>query len=166
MKEAEGDEHGAHNVLLRCWRFEAAREDRFYDRGLAPDLVRLALAQGDRDVAADVAGTVAAGVALAPEVPTVRGVALRCQGMVEADVEPMLEAVAVARETHSWSRTQTPARTRQGYWPTPGRKDEAVVLWPGHWSATKAAAGSIPDQVGQRRRRRPSGGEDTDLALR
>ena len=100
MKEAEGDRRGAYDVLLRCWRFEAAREDRFYDRGLAPDLVRLALARGDRDVAAEVALAVAADVALAPEAPTGRSVAvLRCQGLVEGDVEPMLEAVAIARET-------------------------------------------------------------------
>jgi len=59
-------------VLLRCWRFDAARECRFYHRALAPDLVRLALALGHRDIAAEVASAVAAGVALAPEVPTVR----------------------------------------------------------------------------------------------
>ena len=55
LKEAEGDRQGAYDLLLRCWRFDAAREDRFYDRCLAPDLVRLALALGHRDVAAEVA---------------------------------------------------------------------------------------------------------------
>ena len=99
MKEAEGDQQGAYDALLRCWRFQAEREDRFYDRCLAPDLVRLALALGHREVAVEVAGAVATGVALAPGVPTVRSVALRCQGMVDGEVEPMLEAVAVARET-------------------------------------------------------------------
>jgi DNA-binding CsgD family transcriptional regulator len=96
-KAAEGDQQGAYDLLLRCWRFDAARENRFYHRWLAPDLVRLALALDHRDVAADVADTVAAGVALAPEVPTVRGVALRCKGLVEGQIEPLLEAVALAR---------------------------------------------------------------------
>ena len=83
LKAAEGDNQGAYDLLLRCWRFDAARDNRFYHRWLAPDLVRLALALGHRDVAADVSSAVAAGVALAPEVPTVRSLALRCQGLVD-----------------------------------------------------------------------------------
>ncbi len=83
--------------MLRCWRFDAARQCRFYHRALAPDLVRLALALGHRDVAAEVASTVAAGVALAPEVPTVRALALRCQGLASGQAEPAIEAVALAR---------------------------------------------------------------------
>ena len=97
LKEAQGDARGAYEVLLRCWRFDAARENRYYHRCLAPGLVRLALALGERDVAAEVAAVVAAGVPLAPEVPTVRSLALRCQGMVDGEVEPMIEAVALAR---------------------------------------------------------------------
>jgi DNA-binding CsgD family transcriptional regulator len=88
---------GAYELLLRCWRVDAAREDRFYHRCLAPGLVRLALALGERDLAAEVAEVVAADVPLAPEVPTVRSLALRCQGMVDGHVEPMIEAVALAR---------------------------------------------------------------------
>jgi len=98
LKEAEGDTQGAYDLLLRTWRFDAARECRYYHRRLAPDLVRLALALGQRDVAAEVASVVAAGVPLAPEVPTVRSLALRCQGLVDGDVEPMIEAVALARQ--------------------------------------------------------------------
>src|SRR5262249_56398572 len=79
------------------WRFDAAGECRFDHRALGADLVRLALALGHRDVAAEVASTVAAGVALAPEVPTVRSLALRCQGLVDGEAEPMIEAVALAR---------------------------------------------------------------------
>jgi DNA-binding CsgD family transcriptional regulator len=99
LKEAEGDAQGAYDLLLRCWRFDAARECRYYHRCLAPDLVRLALALGQRDVAAEVASAVAAGVPLAPEVPTVRGLALRCQALVNGEVEPMIEAVALARQS-------------------------------------------------------------------
>jgi DNA-binding CsgD family transcriptional regulator len=128
LREAEGDQLGAYDVLLRCWRFQASREDRFYDRCLAPDLVRLALALGDRDVAAEVAGAVAAGVALAPEVPTVRTVALRCQGLVEGDVEPLLEAVAVARETPLMVEHACACEDAARTLAHSGRRDEAVAL--------------------------------------
>ena len=167
LKEAEGDQQGAYDVLLRCWRFEAAREDRFYDRCLAPDLVRLALALGHRDVAAEVAGTVAAGVALAPEVPTVRSVALRCQGMVEADVEPMLEAVAVARETPLMIEHTGACEDAARLLARSGRRDEAVALlaealerheragaeaWAGRVRAQLRALGVRPGRRGSRNR--------------
>jgi DNA-binding CsgD family transcriptional regulator/tetratricopeptide (TPR) repeat protein len=96
-KAAGGDREGAYALLLRCWRFDATRDNRFYHRWLAPDLVRLALALGHRDVASEVAATVAAGVALAPEVPTVGSLALRCGGLVDDRIEPLIEAVGAAR---------------------------------------------------------------------
>jgi DNA-binding CsgD family transcriptional regulator len=83
---------------------------------------------GDRDVAAEVAGAVAAGVALAPEVPTVRTVALRCQGLVEGDVEPLLEAVAVARETPLMVEHACACEDAARTLAHSGRRDEAVAL--------------------------------------
>lgn len=94
---ARGDPQGAYDVLLRCWRFDVARANRYYHRCLAPDLVRLGLALGHRDVAGEVASAVADGAALAPDVATVQSVALRCQGLVTGEVEPLVEAVALAR---------------------------------------------------------------------
>ena len=128
LKAAEGDRQGAYDLLLRCWRFDAARDNRFYHRWLAPDLVRLALALGHRDVAAEVADTVAAGVALAPEVPTVRSLALRCQGLVDGEVEPMIEAVALARRApllieHAGACEDAARLLARG-----GRRDEAAAL--------------------------------------
>jgi DNA-binding CsgD family transcriptional regulator/tetratricopeptide (TPR) repeat protein len=98
LKEAEGDMQGAFDLFLRCWRFDAARESRYYHRCLAPDLVRLAVGLGEREIAAEVVSVVEAGVPLAPEVPTVRSLALRCRGMVDGEVEPLIEAVALARQ--------------------------------------------------------------------
>lgn len=128
LMAAEGDEQGAYELLLRCWRFEAAREDRYYHRSLAPDLVRLALALGHRDVAAEVAEAVAAGVALAPEVATVRSLALRCRGMVLGEDEALLEAVALARRApllveHAGT-CEDAARSLAGH----GRQGEAAAL--------------------------------------
>jgi DNA-binding CsgD family transcriptional regulator len=128
LKAAEGDQRGAYELLLRCWRFDAARECRFYHRWLAPDLVRMALALGHRDVADEVAHVVAGGVALAPEVPTVRSLALRCQGLVYGEVEPMIEAVAHARRTpllveHAGACEDAARLVAQG-----GRRDESAAL--------------------------------------
>jgi DNA-binding CsgD family transcriptional regulator len=128
LKAAEGDRQGAYDLLLRCWRFDAARECRFYHRHLAPDLVRLALELGHRDVAAEVASTVATGVALAPEVPTVRSLALRCQGLVDGEAEPVIEAVAQARRApllieHAGACEDAARLLARG-----GQRDEAAAL--------------------------------------
>src|SRR5262249_51191982 len=92
LKAAEGDSQGAYDLLLRCWRFDAARDCRFYHRVLAPDLVRLALALGHRDIAVEVARAVAAGAAPAPEVPTGRRLAPRCPGPVHGQARPAPQA--------------------------------------------------------------------------
>jgi DNA-binding CsgD family transcriptional regulator/tetratricopeptide (TPR) repeat protein len=128
LKEAEGDRHGAYHVLLRCWRFEAAREDRYYHRCLAPDLVRLALALDHRDIAGEVASTVASGVALAPEVPTVRSLALRCQGLVDGEIDAMLEAVAVARDAPLLVEHTSACEDAARLLAQEGRRDEAAAL--------------------------------------
>jgi DNA-binding CsgD family transcriptional regulator/tetratricopeptide (TPR) repeat protein len=128
LKEAEGDAQGAYDLLLRCWRFDAARECRYYHRCLAPDLVRLALALGQRDVAAEVASAVAAGVPLAPEVPTVRGLALRCQALVNGEVEPMIEAVALARQSQLLPEHAGACEDAARLLTRAGRQGEAAAL--------------------------------------
>lgn len=129
LKAAEADRQGAFDVLLRCWRFDATRGCRFYHRALAPDLVRLAVGLGHRAVAAEVAAVTAEGVALAPEVPSVRSLALRSRGLVDGDPEPLLEAVALARRSplmidHAGA-CEDAARVLAGT----GRGDEAVALF-------------------------------------
>jgi len=128
LREAEGNPRAAYDLLLRCWRFDAARESRFYHRCLAPDLVRLALALGHRDVAAEVADAVVEGAALAPEVPTVQSLALRCRGMVDGEVEPVLHAVSLARQApllveHAGACEDAARLLAEG-----GRRDESAAL--------------------------------------
>jgi DNA-binding CsgD family transcriptional regulator len=167
VKLAEGDQPGAHDLLLRCWRLEAAREDRFYHRCLAPDLVRSALALGHREVAAEVTTAVAAGAALAPEVPTVRSLSLRCQGMVDGEGDAMIEAVEVVRGVphvveHA-SACEDAARVLVGA----GRRDEAVTFlaealeryervgadaWAGRVRSELRALGVRPGRRGPRNR--------------
>jgi DNA-binding CsgD family transcriptional regulator/tetratricopeptide (TPR) repeat protein len=171
LKAAQGDRQGAYDLLLRCWRFDAARECRFYHRALAPDLVHLALALGHRDVAAEVASTVAAGAALAPEVPTVQSLTLRCQGLAGGQAEPVIEAVALARRApllieHAGACEDAARLLAQG-----GRQDEAAGLlaealaryeqagagaWAGRVRAQLRALGVRPAPRGPRHR--PAGG--------
>lgn len=128
LKEAEGDRQGAYDVLLRCWRVDAKRDNRFYHRSLAPDLVRLALALGHRDVAEEVAGTVAAGVALAPGVPTVRSLAARCRGLVDGDVQQMVEAVQFARRAPLLVEHAGACEDAANMLAQHGRREEAATL--------------------------------------
>jgi DNA-binding CsgD family transcriptional regulator len=171
LKGARGDQQGAYELLLRCWRFDAARENRFYHRSLAPDLVRLALALGHRDVAVEVAQAVAAGVALAPDVLTMRSLALRCQGLVDGQVEPLLEAVAHARRTPLLVEHGGACEDAARLLTHVGRRDEAAKLlaealdryeragadaWTGRVRAQLRALGIRPGMRGPRHR--PAGG--------
>ncbi|MDG6110187.1 AAA family ATPase [Dactylosporangium aurantiacum] len=174
LKAAEGDQVGAYDLLLRCWRCDAARENRFYHRWLAPDLVRLALAIGHRDVAAEVADAVAAGVALAPGVPTVRALALRCRALVDRQVEPAIEAVALARQTPLLVEHAGAAEDAAELLTRDGRRDEAAALlaealaryeqagadaWAGRVRARLRSLGVRPGPRGSRTR--PAAGWDS-----
>jgi DNA-binding CsgD family transcriptional regulator/tetratricopeptide (TPR) repeat protein len=128
LKAAEGDRRGAYEVLLRCWRFDATRENRFYHREIAADLVRLALALGQREVASEVAGAVEAGADLAPGVATVRSVALRCRGLVDGDGEPLLEAVVLARRAPLMVAHAGACEDAAGVLAQEGRREEAAPL--------------------------------------
>ena len=167
LKAAEGDQQGAYDLLLRCWRFDAAREDRFYHRCLAPDLVRLALALGHREIAAEVATAVAAGAALAPEVPTVHSLSLRCQGMVDGTTEPMIEAVEVARGVPLLVEHAGACEDAARVLAQTGRRDEAVAFlaealeryecagadaWAGRVRAQLRTLGVRPGRRGSRNR--------------
>jgi DNA-binding CsgD family transcriptional regulator len=167
LAAAEGDPQGAFDLLLRCWRFDAARQSRFYHRCLAPDLVRLALELGHRDVAVEVADTVAAGVALAPEVPTVRSLALRCRGLVDGAVEPLIEAAEIARQAPLLVEHAGACEDAASLLAQDGRRDEAATLmreaqdryeqavadaWAGRVRARLRSIGAHPGARGPRRR--------------
>ena len=128
LRTAEGNAQGAYDLLLRCWQVDAGRENRYYHRWLAPDLVRFALELGHRDVAAEVMSAVVAGVALAPEVPTVASLALRCQGLVDGAVEPMIEAVALARRAPLLVEHAGACEDAARLLVRDGRRDEAAAL--------------------------------------
>jgi DNA-binding CsgD family transcriptional regulator len=128
LELAEGDPRGAYDALLRCWRFDAATENRFYHRCLAPDLVRLALALGYRDVAFEVADALAASAALAPDVPTVRSVALRARALVDGEIEPAIEAVALTRRVPHLVEHTGACEDAAKLLVEAGRRDEAAGM--------------------------------------
>ena len=167
LRAAEGDRRGAYDLLLRCWRSSAALDDRYYHRTLGPDLVRLALELGHRDVAADVADALAAGVALAPGVPSVRGLALRCRGLVAGDIEPLLDAVNLARGAPLLIEHTGACEDAAGLLAAVGRRDDAAALltealqrheragadaWAGRVRARLRALGVHPGSHGPRQR--------------
>lgn len=125
---AEGDEQGAYELLLRCWRFDNAQHNRYYHRCLAPDLVRSALTLGHREIAAEVADVVAGDVALAPEVPTVRSLALRCRGLVDDDADAAIEAVGLARRTPLLLDHAGACEDAARLLARQGRRDEATAM--------------------------------------
>src|SRR5262249_27664236 len=171
LKAAEGDRQGAYDLLLQCWRFDAARECRSYHRALAPDLVRLALALGHRDIAAEVASAVADGAALAPEVPARRGVALRGEGRGEGGAGPVIEAVVLARRAPLLVEHAGACEDAARLLAQDGRRDEAAALlaealeryeqagadaWAGRVRAQLRTLGVRPGPRGSRHR--PAGG--------
>jgi DNA-binding CsgD family transcriptional regulator len=98
LEEARGEATPALATLGRAWDRDAALGIVYRRRLLGPDLVRLALAAGDRERAAAVAAGVQEAAELA-SVPSLEGAALRCRGLVEEDVDLLLRAVAAYRRS-------------------------------------------------------------------
>jgi DNA-binding CsgD family transcriptional regulator/tetratricopeptide (TPR) repeat protein len=92
--EADGKTADAYVTLTGCWDQYARLGHRLGYRMLGPDLTRLALANGDRERARDTAAAVAGIADQNPEVPSLAGIALRCQGLAEDDTETLQAAVA------------------------------------------------------------------------
>ena len=70
-------------------------DSRWNTGAFGPDLVRLALARGDRERAQKVAAAIAELADENPDVPSLAGAALRCRGLAEDDAE-ILHAAAAA----------------------------------------------------------------------
>jgi DNA-binding CsgD family transcriptional regulator len=92
LLEAGGNVADAFATLDGCWDLCARSGLAIEYPALGPDLVRLALAAGEEDRAAQVAAAVA-GVAARNDVPSLAGAALRCRGLVERDPTVLRSAV-------------------------------------------------------------------------
>jgi DNA-binding CsgD family transcriptional regulator len=98
LEEARGDAAAALATLGRAWDDDAACGVVYQRRTRGPHLVRLALAAGDRDRAEAVAAGVEEAAGLA-SVPSLKGAALRCRGLVEGDPELLLRGVETYRKS-------------------------------------------------------------------
>ena len=91
LLEAEGKAADAFAVLAECWDWCEQLGLTLDYRAFGPDLVRLALASGERDRALNVAAAV---TEIAEQnVPSLAGAALRCRGLAEKDAEILHAAV-------------------------------------------------------------------------
>jgi DNA-binding CsgD family transcriptional regulator/tetratricopeptide (TPR) repeat protein len=96
LLEAEGAAGAAYATLAGCWELCERSGFAIEYPVLGPDLVRLALAAGERARAEQAAAAVAE-VAAGNDVISLTGAALRCQGLVTDDPEVLLAAVDANR---------------------------------------------------------------------
>jgi DNA-binding NarL/FixJ family response regulator len=172
--QASGRPGVALDLLARAW-------DRGVDNGshgsfpmLGPDLVRLALSEGNLDRAHDVTGAVVTLAELNRNVASLTAAALLCRGLVQDDASVLLEAQAAYRNGQrpfEGARAGEDAAEALG---RAGRTDEARRLFEeaialyerleAVWDAGRAA--SRMRSLGMRRgsrgsRRRPTNGWDS-----
>ena len=96
LAEATDRPRLALNHLRRWITHEPARDNRYGDRFIMPMLTRLALADGDRKLAAEATERAAQAADLAGDVPSVQAAALHCRALVMRDPALMLDAVSLA----------------------------------------------------------------------
>ncbi len=97
LLEARGDLDGALAVLGGTWDLCAMLGSIGEYRDIAPNLARMAAAAGDRDRARATAEG-AEQLALIGHVPTARGAALLCRGLLEDDSATLMAAVETYRK--------------------------------------------------------------------
>lgn len=96
LAEAEGDQRAALHMMVEGWELSAPLRLLSGYRLFGPDLVRLALAVGDRCRAESVTAEVEQAVRRSAA-PGAAGAALRCRGLLEDDPERLLQAVDALR---------------------------------------------------------------------
>ena len=97
LSESAGHPARAAATLAETWDLNTpVRYLQAASRAMAPDVVRLALAVGDRQRARSVAEELERSADITAT-PTARGFALRCRGLLDDDAGVLLEAVAAHR---------------------------------------------------------------------
>ena len=96
--QASGEAREALNAFVVGWD-QTGSARHFLSRPAFPDLVRLALAAGDRGRAEEVTKDAEEAGKRAPEVPSAVGVALQCRGLLDDDPDALLGAVDAYRKS-------------------------------------------------------------------
>ena len=98
LLEQRGERAQALASLETAWDLIApVRYLQVASRAMGPDLVRMALAAGDRQRASSVTEELEHSAGRSPT-PTARGLALRCRGLLDDDADVLLDAVAAHRD--------------------------------------------------------------------
>jgi DNA-binding CsgD family transcriptional regulator/tetratricopeptide (TPR) repeat protein len=98
LLETDGRPAQALSVLEHVWdSVEPVRYIQASSRAMGPDLVRLALQEGNHPRALEVTEELESSARKSPTA-TARGLALRCRGLIAHDPEVLLAAVAAHRE--------------------------------------------------------------------
>lgn len=96
LSEPNGEEADAITYMVAAWRATSALQWTAAGRLIGPELVRLALSQGDRGRARSVTED-AEDAAMRSNAPTAEGAAMRCRGLLAEDSEVLMGAVDVYR---------------------------------------------------------------------
>jgi DNA-binding CsgD family transcriptional regulator len=98
LLEERGERAQALASLETAWDLIApVRYLQVASRAMGPDLVRMALAAGDRQRAGSVTEELEHSAGRGPS-PTAQGLALRCRGLLDEDADVLLDAVAAHRD--------------------------------------------------------------------
>ncbi|HEX5088026.1 MAG TPA: AAA family ATPase [Nocardioides sp.] len=99
LLEADGGTSQAYTALADRWRLCRSVGMAIDYPAVGPDLVRLARAAGDMDLAVEVAAAVDE-VAARNQVPSITGAALRCRGLLADDLDAAVRAVDAYAQGH------------------------------------------------------------------
>lgn len=137
--DARGATDDAAALLAMEWDLTASVRYFHSWRSVAPDLVRLALATGDTGRARAVTEDAEEGGRRAGDVPSARGAALRCRGLLDGDPDVLVAAVEALRVGPRRPDTAGAAVDAGAALAAAGRRDEAVAAL----DLARAVAGSI-----------------------
>jgi DNA-binding CsgD family transcriptional regulator len=99
LAACRGDDAQAGLLLGNSWAIVAGVDAIAHLNWFAPEHVRLQLRVGNVTEAGAAALVLEGAAARVPDVPSIRGMALRCRGLVEGDVDLLLAAVASYRDS-------------------------------------------------------------------
>lgn len=125
--DARGDQRGARALLEDAWAVAAPLRFFLSHRLFAPDLVRVAIAEGSRQTAAAVTAEVEEG-ARRSGTAAAAGAALRCRGLLHDDPAILLQAVGQFRRSPSVMELAAALEDAGAALARAGRTAEAVDL--------------------------------------
>ena len=141
--EASGDVTQARSMLQDGWNAAAPLRYFLGYRTFAPDLVRIALAAGDRHLAEAVVAEVAEG-AQRSQVAGAEAAALRCKGLLDDDPDALLGAVQAYRSSPRTVEAAFTSEEAGASLARRGRGPEAVACFEEAHGVFESAGAALP----------------------